>query len=326
MNTSLTLSPSFDYSAIDRADLQPSTKIKYQRALELMLLAGVNPLDYDSLSEYADSLSQSGKGFLKAALKVITDGELTRMKANATPQNIDALQALVARLEAMDETIQVHKNKGTKTHTWLSREQVEQITSLPDLTTTRGLRDYVVLSVLLGAGLRREELTNITFADILQQPTKTGMRDVLRIQSGKGDKSRSIPISAKLAKHIKEWHAIAGDGPIARSLIKGRKEVSGYIGSYRKNREARPERVNGSLSTQAVYDIVAKYGAMIGLPELQPHDCRRTFARLGYDAGVKIEQIALTLGHESIETTMEYLGISLDIESPVSDFIPISGD
>lgn len=298
---------SVDYSAIQRADLQPSTRIKYQRAIDNMMRAEVDPFDFPSLSTYADSLSGSSRGFLKAALKIMTDGELTRIKAQATPQNIDAIQALVSRLEAMDKAIPIHAQDGKKTHTWLSREQVTQITALPDLTTVRGLRDYIVLSVLLGAGLRREELTDLTFADILQQPTKSGMRDVLSIQHGKGDKRRTIPISPKLARHLKEWKQLAGDGFVARAVNKAGK-------------------INGSLSPQGVFDIVAKYGAMIDVPELQPHDCRRTFARLGYDAGVKIEQISLTLGHEDIETTMDYLGINLDIESPVSDFIPLSGD
>lgn len=306
---SLTLSTPLplDTSALERADLQPSTKVKYTRAVENMMRSGVNPFDFPALSAYADSLSQSSRGFLKAALKIMTDGELTRAKAQATPGNISTIHALVARLEAMDKAIPIHEQNGVKTHIWLSREQVEEITALPDLSTTRGLRDYIVLATLLATGLRREELTALTFSDLLQQPTKTGMRDVLSIRHGKGDKRRTIPISPRLARHLREWRTLAGEGFVARAINKGGK-------------------INGSLSTQAVYEIVAKYGALIGVPDLQTHDMRRTFARLGYDAGVKIEQISLTLGHEDIETTMDYLGIELDIESPVSDFIPISGD
>jgi len=306
MNSLTLYSPTLDYSAITRADLQPSTKVKYQRAIDLMTMAQVNPFDFPSLQAYADSISPSGRSFLKAALKVMTDGELTRIKAGATPENISAIQALVARLEAMDETIQTHKQAGTKTHTWLSREQVEEITALPNLSTARGQRDYVVLAVLLGAGLRREELTNLTFSDLLQQPTKSGMRDVLSVL-GKGDKRRSIPISAKLAKHLRDWHRLAGDGYVVRAINK-----SGTI--------------NGSLSAIGIHNIVRQYGAMIGVPALDSHDLRRTYARLGYNAGVPVEQISKLLGHSDVETTMLYLGIDIDIESTVSDFIPLSGD
>jgi site-specific recombinase XerD len=306
VNSLIPSSPTFDFSAIERADLQPSTRIKYQRAIDAMLLAGVDPFDYPSLQSYTDSLSTSARGFLKAALKVVTDEELTRIKAGATPGNIAAIQALTARLEAMDETIKTHTPKGTKTHTWLSAEQVEEITSLPDRSTPRGMRDYIVLAILLGAGLRREELENLTFTSLLQQPARSGLRDVLSV-TGKGNKRRTIPISAVLARHIREWHKLAGDGYIARAINKA-------------------GTINGSLSSIGIHNIVRSYGAQIGIAELDSHDLRRTYARLGYNAGVPVEQISLLLGHAGVKTTMLYLGIDIDIEKTVSDFIPLSGD
>jgi integrase len=60
----------------------------------------------------------------------------------------------------------------------------------------------------------------------------------------------------------------------------------------------------------------------MGKPELAPHDLRQTYAQLGYEAGVPITQISTLLGHSSIETTVRYLNLELDLESPVSDFIP----
>ena len=65
---------------------------------------------------------------------------------------------------------------------------------------------------------------------------------------------------------------------------------------------------------------------MIGKPELAPHDMRRTFAQLGYEAGIPLTQLQTLLGHESIATTQKYLDLNLDIETTVSDFIPLSGD
>jgi integrase len=61
---------------------------------------------------------------------------------------------------------------------------------------------------------------------------------------------------------------------------------------------------------------------MIGKPELQPHDLRRTYAELGRRAGVSIEQISRLLGHATIKTTQEYLNIELDLETTISDFVP----
>jgi len=57
----------------------------------------------------------------------------------------------------------------------------------------------------------------------------------------------------------------------------------------------------------------------------RPHDLRRTYAQLGYNAGVPITQISVLLGHSSIKTTQEYLNLNLDLESTASDFVPLAG-
>ena len=57
MNTQLTTY--LDYQAVDRAVLQPTTKAKYKRELENMRTAGVDPLDLDALTTYADGLKSS---------------------------------------------------------------------------------------------------------------------------------------------------------------------------------------------------------------------------------------------------------------------------
>lgn len=71
---------------------------------------------------------------------------------------------------------------------------------------------------------------------------------------------------------------------------------------------------------------INKYGCKIGVPQLAPHDLRRTYAQLGYEAGVPITQISTLLGHANIATTQKYLDLSLDLETTASDFIPLSGD
>jgi integrase len=67
---------------------------------------------------------------------------------------------------------------------------------------------------------------------------------------------------------------------------------------------------------------VSKAGAAIGKPDLAPHDLRRTYAQLGYEAGVPITQISKLLGHANVATTQRYLNLDLDLSTTVSDFIP----
>jgi integrase/recombinase XerD len=52
---------------------------------------------------------------------------------------------------------------------------------------------------------------------------------------------------------------------------------------------------------------------------LAPRDLRRTCARLRREGGGSLEQIQLLLGHESIRTTMDYLGVQQDLEDAVND-------
>lgn len=297
-----------DLSAIDRANLQPTTKAKYKRELDNMAAAGINPLDYQALQVYADGLKSSRKTFLKSALRMVSADFEQSMKANATPANIASVQAGVYRLEAMRNAVKVHKHKGTKAHTWLSQAQVKEITGLCG-NDVIGLRDWVVLGLLLGAGLRRDELATLTFDAIKQQPTKGGkLRTVLQV-TGKGNKTRVIPVNKLLAERLKEWREIVTKGYIARSVTKGK-----------------DKKIGNSLSAIGIFKLVNAYGQQIGKPELAPHDLRRTFAQLGYEAGVPLTQLQTLLGHESIATTQKYLDLNLDLETTVSDFIPLSGD
>jgi integrase len=64
----------------------------------------------------------------------------------------------------------------------------------------------------------------------------------------------------------------------------------------------RPER----RSTQRKV-VCAITGEMIGVPELSPHDLRRTYTHLRYDAGVPLTQIKELLDHASVATTQKYL-------------------
>ncbi len=299
-----TIDRGFDFSAIDRADLQPTTKAKYRREIENLLHAGVDPMNYGALQSYADGLKSSRKAFLKSALRLMSLEFEQSMKAGATDKNIAKIQAGVYRLEAMRDAVKVQTHKGTKAHTWLSPKQVAEITALCS-DGLEGRRDWIVLALLLGAGLRREELATLTFAALKQQPTKRGrMRDVLQVK-GKGAKDRVIPISDKLGKQLREWRDMAGGGHVARSLGMGKK-------------------LGKSISAVAVFHLVNKYGAQIGIPELAPHDLRRTYAQLGYESGVPITQVSVLLGHSNVATTQKYLDLSLDLETTASDFIPLS--
>ena len=80
--------------------------------------------------------------------------------------------------------------------------------------------------------------------------------------------------------------------------------------------------INGSLSATAVRDIVQRYGARIGIPDLNPHDLRRSFAKLARDGGAGLETVQKSLGHASMRTTELYL--QTGEEANAGDYIRLS--
>ena len=115
-----------------------------------------------------------------------------------------------------------------------------------------------------------------------------------------------MPISESLYTVLDLWgQYIGGQGLIVRSV------------------DAR-DQIGDSLSTAAVFKIVRGRGALIGRPELAPHDLRRTFANIALrDHQFPLTELRHLLGHESVKTTEAYLNPDVDLNVTASDFIPM---
>jgi site-specific recombinase XerC len=194
-----------------------STITQYIRALEPYLAHGGNLGDPVALSEYAKTLSKSRRAHLRSAVALWAKSASALLKATATPENLEKTQAALMRLEALPQAIQTQEVKGQKAHIWLSPKQVKELMNTCGSDVV-GLRDRTVLGLLVGAGLRRAELADLTWESVVQQPAGDKMRTVLEVR-GKGAKDRVVPISAKLAALLDEWAAVTGrEGHIVRSL------------------------------------------------------------------------------------------------------------
>jgi integrase len=75
------------------------------------------------------------------------------------------------------------------------------------------------------------------------------------------------------------------------------------------------------LLEQNIMELVKKYGKKIGQSKLAPHDLRRTFAKLAHKGKAGLEQIQLSLGHSSIQTTERYLGVEQDLTDAPCDHL-----
>lgn len=190
------------------------------------------------------------------------------------------------------------RQQGTRLGNWLTREQAKELLAVPDRTTLKGKRDYVILAMLVGCALRREELA-VLDVDTIQ--LREG-RWVLADLEGKGRRIRTVAIPVWVKQGINAWMSAAGvdDGRLLRAVSKGGK-------------------IKESMSGWAVWSVVEKCAKQIGIERFGAHDLRRTCAKLCRKSGGDLEQIKFLLGHSSIQTTERYLGSEQEIEIAVND-------
>ncbi len=197
------------------------------------------------------------------------------------------------------------KKGGVRAGNWLTLEQAQKLINTPDKTRLKGLRDRAILAVMIGGGLRRSEVASLRFSHIQQRDGRWVIVDLV----GKRNYLRTVPLPNWAKAAIDDWTLTANlhDGYIFRQVNKA-------------------ERLQGvKLTPQAIQNIVKEYAAVCGF-ELAAHDLRRTFAKLARNAKAPIDQIQLTLGHKSVQTTELYLGTKQDLANAPCDYIKIDLD
>ena len=81
----------------------------------------------------------------------------------------------------------------------------------------------------------------------------------------------------------------------------------------------------GPVSSQAVFETVIRYARLAGLGKVTLHDLRRTFDKLAHQGRAPIEQIQISLGHASIQTTGRYLGLKQNLHDAPCDRLGVVG-
>jgi integrase len=187
------------------------------------------------------------------------------------------------------------KRQGVRSGNWLTKEQVEGLINSPDVSTRKGKRDRAILTVLIGCGLRRDEVSRLSFDHVQQRDGRWCVVDLV----GKHGRIRTVPMPSWTKTMIDAWAAAAGisSGLVFRGVNKG-------------------DHVTGdSLNAQGVLRCVEKYSGVA------PHDLRRTYAKLAHKGGAKLDQIQLSLGHASLTTTERYLGLHKDLNDAPCDYL-----
>jgi site-specific recombinase XerD len=191
--------------------------------------------------------------------------------------------------------------RGRRTGNWLTREEAQMWLNAPDIKTLKGIRDRALFAILIGCGLRRAEAAILSFSHIQQREGRWAIVDIV----GKRDKMRTVPMPSWAKATIDSWTYAAriDEGFIFRRVNKG--------GNLMGER----------MTEQAIYNIVISYAEKLEKQGIAPHDLRRTFAKLAHKGGSPIDQIQLSLGHDSIQTTEKYLGVEQDLHDAPCDHL-----
>lgn len=141
------------------------------------------------------------------------------------------------------------------------------------------LRDLALIDILASTGMRVGELVRLNRTDI-------NFNERECVVFGKGDKERIVYFDARTKIHLQNYlNERVDDNP---ALFVGLK--------------APYDRLEiGGVETR-----LKKLGGMVQIEKVHPHKFRRTMATTAIDKGMPIEQVQKLLGHEKIDTTLNY--------------------
>ena len=163
----------------------------------------------------------------------------------------------------------------------------------------------MLLGLLVGCGLRRGELAGLDFQDVAQREGRWAIVDLV----GKHGRVRNVPMPSCAKAALDGWASAAGisTGAVLRRVDKG-----GRVGP-------------GPITAQGIFEAVVSYARKAGLGRITPHDLRRTFAKLAHLVRAPFEQIQISLGHASIQTTERYLGLRQNLHDAPCDRLGLVG-
>jgi integrase len=122
------------------------------------------------------------------------------------------------------------RQKGTRLGNWLTREQAKELLAVPDRSTLKGKRDYVIIALLVGCALRRRELASLMIEDIQLREGRWVIIDL----RGKGGRIRTVAVPIWVKQGIEAWAAAAkiDKGRLLLLLSKSGKIAGDELGDW----------------------------------------------------------------------------------------------
>ena len=140
-------------------------------------------------------------------------------------------------------------------------------------------RDIALIDMLASTGMRVGELVLLNREDI-------NFKERECIVLGKGDKERIVYFDARTKIHLEEYlNNRTDDNPALFVTLRA---------PYRR------------LQISGVEIRLKQLGHKLNINKVHPHKFRRTLATTAIDKGMPIEQLQKLLGHQKIDTTLQY--------------------
>lgn len=183
----------------------------------------------------------------------------------------------------------------------LSMEEARRLVEAARTDDRTGVRDAIMIEVLLYCWLRRSELVAMDVEHIHRR----GKHYVLELPSPKGGAADLIKIDGALVEGIYaylEHYGFEASGPVWRSL----------------SNNSRGRR----LTPHGVYHVIVRAVERSGLyRRISPHTLRHTGITLAVERGAPLERVQRHARHRHIDTTMRYVHLQDLLENCPADLL-----
>ena len=211
----------------------------------------------------------------------LTEYQSKKQSSRVTIDNIRRiLSSFFSWLEDEDYII---KSPVRRIHKVKTASSIKETYSDEDLEKMRDnceeLRDLAMIDVLASTGMRVGEMVLLNRDDI-------NFAERECVVFGKGDKERIVYFDARAKLHLQDYlDSRTDDNPALFVTLRAPYERIEIGGVEHRLREM---------------------GKRLNIPKVHPHKFRRTLATMAIDKGMPIEQLQRLLGHQRIDTTLQY--------------------
>ena len=211
----------------------------------------------------------------------LTNYQTERKSSKVTIDNIRRI--LSSFFSWLEEEDHILKSPVKRIHKIKTKTVVKEVISDESIEILRDnckeKRDLAIIDLLFSTGMRVGELVNLDIADI-------DFNERECIVYGKGDKERRVYFDARAKLHLQNYLKCRTDDNPALFVT---------LNDPHKR-----------LKISGVEIRLRQLGRELKLERIHPHKFRRTMATRAIDKGMPIEQVQKLLGHQQIDTTMQY--------------------